>query len=229
MALGTVSGFAERNELASLTTAQQSAIGAVLVEVEDAIKALCHPNMLAAGTATDYVLNAPWGSPFLYLPLRPVRAITSLYVRRDAKGDPALFTSDYLKTAYTDYRLVIDRQPEGWSQSGRVEILNASFWGATLRRPYGRLAHEVVDVPGAIKCTFTYGHPVIPPRAVTALYQATAMVLARRKTGIPLLSESWNGRSESGASNYTATAAVHSPDVLASLKGLYDPITIGGS
>jgi hypothetical protein len=229
MALGTLAGFCDRNELSGLTAAQQTAVGDVLVEVESAIKALVYPTMLEPGTASNHVLDAPWGSHRLYTPLRPVRAISSLYVRQDAKADPSLFTSDYLRTQYTHYRLVIDMQPEGWSKAGCVEVLNASFWGATYRRPHGRLGFETVNVPGAILLNYTYGYTSVPPRVVTAVYQAAAMVLARRKTGIPVVSASLNGASYSGAGPFTATAAVHSPDVLASLIGLYDPIRIGGS
>jgi hypothetical protein len=227
MALASAEEFAQRNQL-TLTAAQQTAVADVVAEVEDAVKALVHPTVLEAATATSHVLDAPWGSQKLYLPLRPVRAVTSLYVRRDAKGDPSLFTSDYLKTAYTDYRLVIDQRPEGWSKYGTVEILNASFWGASLVRPYGRLASDVVNVPGAVLVNYTYGYTVVPPRVRTAVYQAVAMILARRKSGIPVVSASLNGASYSGAAPFTATAAVHSPDVLASLYGLYDPLKIGG-
>jgi len=225
MALGTLAEFVTRNEL-SLTTAQETAVAGVIGECEDAIKELCRPTMLEPGTATLHVLNAPWNSQYLFTPCRPVRSITALYIRRDAKGDPSLFTSDYLKVAYTDYRLVIDRQPEGWGMAGKIEILNMSVWGVARRRPYNQLGWGVTDEPGSVAVSYTYGFPTILPRVTTALYTATAMLLARRKLGVMASSASLNGASYSLAGPATATAVVHSPDVLASLYGLYDPLKV---
>jgi hypothetical protein len=228
MSLASADEFFTRQGLTA-TDALRAAISPIVAECEDAVKAFVFPTQLEAATATDYVLDAPWNSEFLYLPLRPVRAVTSLYVRHDARGDPSLFDSTHLKTAFTDYRLVIDKRPEGWSKGGTVQILNASFWGATWRRPHGRLGFDVVNVPGSIKVTFTYGYTTPPARAVGAIYKMVAMLAARRKTGIPVTSASLNGASWAGAGPFTAVAALHSPDVLAELYGLYDPIKIGGS
>lgn len=226
MALSSLAAYKVWANITSTDADRDAALTVHLAEVEDAIKRLVYPTMLEAGTASNHVQDAPWGTRRLYLPLRPVRALTSLYVRQDAKGDPSLFTSDFLKVAYTDYRLVIDLQPEGWAKAGAVEILNASFWGATFRRPHGRLGFEVVDVPGAILTNYTYGYTSVPAVVVAAVHLATSMLYNRRKTGLMVTSGSLNGASWSGG-GVSAESAVRTPDVMALLQGFYDPIRIG--
>lgn len=227
-AIASAEEFFARQQITP-TDSLRAAISPIVVECEDTVKAFCTLAKFEPGTHTDRVLDAPWNSREIYLPLKPVRAVTSLYVNRDARGNSASFDSTHLKTAYTDYRLVIDMDPEGWSKTGTVQILTASFWGAGLDRPYSRLGFGVHDVEGAIKVTYTYGYTVPPPRAVSAIYKMVAMIAARRKTGLPVTSASLNGASYSTAGPFTASAALYSPDVLADLRGFYPPVVLGGA
>lgn len=228
MALGTLGEFKTRNELA-LTAAQDDAVAGVLVECEDAIKALCKPTTLSSVTDTDAILDAPHNSPVLFLPLTPVRTLTSVYFNAGANGVAANFTSDHLLVEGTDYDFPRKMRPENWSRDGAVRLLTRSYWGVTLVRRPGCLAFERAPGRGMVKVTYTAGFPSVLPRVTTALYMATAMLLARRKFGAMMTSASLNGASYSLAGPATATAVVHSPDVLASLRGLYDPVLVGGA
>lgn len=229
MAITSVAAYLQWANITTTDADRDASLNAIIAEATDEVQRFCRPHVFGLATQTDRVLDAPWNSEFLTLPLGPVRAVTSLYVRHDAKGDPSLFTSDYLKVAFQDYRLVIDMDPEGWAKQRRVQILNASFWGNTTFRPCGRLGFGVKNVPGAIKVTYSHGYSPIPPKVSRAVHLMTSMMYARRKTGLPVASASLNGASYSTAGAFSATAALHSPDVLSALYGFYDPMLAGGS
>lgn len=193
---------------------RDASLTAIIAQVDAAIKKLCRPFQFESGTATNLILDLP-SDQWLLLPLVPVRGITSLYVNEEAHGDATEFTSDHLLTVYDDYRLEIDMPIEGWSRSGRVERVNYSSWGGRFLRPLGRLhAGQLEPVRGAIKITFTYGLTSVPSDVVQAAALATSLIYERRQKGGPVTSESWNGYSASIGGQFTATAAIQSPDVL---------------
>jgi hypothetical protein len=212
MALGSLSDMKAALGITGTDATRDAALTVLLAQTEAAIKKVCRPFLFEAATFTDVILDAPWNSQDLYLPATPVRSITSLYYSADGHGVAANFTSDNLLTAGTDYQLVIDDPVNTWSRHGRVRRLNRSLWGSDRVRPYTRLANGVVDGPGAIKVTFVAGCTSVPAEVAEALYLATMMVYQRR-TGAPVTSESWNGGSVSYDGQFTATAAVNSPDV----------------
>lgn len=225
MPLTTLDDLKAFQGISSVDTTRDASLTAILAEVEAAIKKLCRPYQFEPVTLTDVILDAPWASNVLPLPVWPARSITSLYYRSDAKGDPAAFEADDELEEFEDFRLVIDDPVNAFSRSGRVERLNRSSWGVQLNRPYGRLASEPRAEPGAVKVTYTAGHTAVPEDVVLAVHLAAGLLYARR-TGAPLTSASLNGASYSLAGPFTATAAVTSPDVMGLLSAYVSPVVI---
>jgi len=169
---------------------------AICAAVDRAIREAVFPFVPEPVTVTSHVMDAPVGNALL-LPLTPARSVTSIYLRWGADGDPALFTSDYLLTAYTDYVLHLDRPDLGYSKSGIVRRRGSSSWGYELRRPVGRLAAATDPNRGAVCVSYQAGAPSVPDdifgiaaQVVTRLYQTRAM-------GAPVSSASLNGGSYS--------------------------------
>lgn len=225
MALGTYAGYVAFTGGTYDATAQ-TALTAILGGVEAAVKRLCSPFLFEPATLTDVILDAPWSSDTLLLPALPVRSVTTLYCRADARGVAANFTAADLLTAGTDYQLVIDDFVNGWARAGRVRRLNRNVWGVEYRRPLGRLGYEPQPGAGAIKVTFEAGCAAVPAEVTQAVYLATGLVYARRG-GAPVTSESWNNASRSFAGPFTADAAVNSPDVMALLAPYTSQIRLG--
>lgn len=227
MALGTLAGWYTWAQRTADGGAMDGAISQRLASAEAAIKRLCHPYQFEAVTQTDVVLDAPWNSNVLILPLTPVRTLTSVYYNPTGLGLAANFDSTHLLTANVDYQLLIDLQPEGWSKSGRVRRLNRSTWGVTQHRPHGRLASEPTPGQGMVKVTYAAGHTSVPADVVEALYIMVSLMYGRRETGAPAASESWNARSVSYSGPLTSTAALNHPDVQQLLAPYVTQIRLG--
>jgi hypothetical protein len=135
MALGTLSGMKAQLGITGTDSTRDDALTGMLVGVEAAIKKLCRPFLFEPLTLTDVVLDAPWNWQDLYLPVTPVRSVTSVYYNAEAHGVVANFTSSNLLTAGTDYQLVIDDHVNGWSRWGRLRRADASVVRQSSRRP----------------------------------------------------------------------------------------------
>lgn len=199
----------------SFTGDDLGALSASVAAAEAAVKRVIAPFVAEPTTYTSKVLDAPIGHR-LYLPNVPVRSITSVYLRYGANGDSSLFTSDYLLTNYTDYYLPLDDPDRGYSRSGIVYRRGSSSWGYELRRPVGRLDYDADPNRGAILITYVAGPTSVPEDIKAAVMLAASLEYARRKTGLPVTSESWNGYSYSTPGPF-GVAAISSPDVMALL------------
>lgn len=201
----------------SVTGAASTSIAAICTAVDAAIKRLLLPYLPESATVTDEILDAP-PTRDLILRRRPVRSITSLYYRADADAVAANFTSDYLLVAGTDYSLLIDDPVNGWSQSGIVRRLGGSVWGYGWYRDPTTLAPRLESGRGSIKVTYAAGPSSVPSDIEAAAVLMVSMIYGRKEQGAPFASESWNGRSQSLAGQYTAESALNSPDVKALLR-----------
>ena len=178
-------------------------------------------------TITDCILDAP-PSRDLYLPVKPVRSITSVYYRSDAGGLLANFTADYLldNAAGDQYQLLVDDPITGWSRQGCLRRIDMA-WGYTNIVPLSRLASQIEPERGSIKVTYTAGPSALPPEIEAAAVLAVSILLARKKTGMPVVSESWNGYSASYAGPFTATGVLYTPDIQAMLSPYLPQLRIG--
>lgn len=215
MALTTPGTLRDFSAVAA-AAADDAVLAQTLAGVEAALLRLIAPNVIEQQTVT-MTLDAPCNSRTLVLPVRPVQSVTSLYYRSDANGDATLFTPDYLLTAAgsgddADYRLVPD-QPDGTSRRGFVERVGRPYWGQyqTRTQPY-QLSSTFVPEPGSVRATWVAGYSSVPPDVELAVLLASVLVLQRRKSGMPVTNESWNGYSAGYASPF-AVAALLSPDV----------------
>lgn len=206
----------------AVTGGASTSIAAICTAVDAAIKRMLLPYLPEPVTITDEILDAP-PTRDLILGRRPVRALTSVYYRSDADGVVANFSSDYLLTAGTDYALLVDDPQNGWSQSGIVRRLGGNVWGAGWYRQPTALASRLEGVRGSVKVTYTAGPSAVPSDIEAAAVMAVSLLYNRKEQGAPFGSESWNGRSQSIASQHTADAAVHSPEVLALLRPYMTP------
>ncbi len=199
-------------------SADETSIERFALAVSEALTRKCYPILLAPRTLTLYAFDAPCNTRTLSLP-RPVRSISALYYHAGANGDSSLLdlTADLL-TAYTDYRLVIDDVLTGWSRSGEVLRLNQSCWGLINVSPPGRLGYRPEDEPGSLFVSGALGPASVSAAVREAASRAVTLLYTRRKTGMPLQSESFGGYSYSGASQFNAEAAVNSPEVLGLLR-----------
>lgn len=196
------------------TGGDATALTAICTAVDVAIKKLLRPFVPEDQTFTDVVFDAPPGN-VLWLPVYPVRSITSLYLRYWANGEVAAFTSSDLLTQYTQYYMPLD-PIDGYSRRGQVFRRGASVWGFEQRFPLGRLAPQVEPNRGAVKATLVCGPSSVPADIVQAAVLAVSMIFARKVPGMPVTSESWNGGSYSLAAPFL-TAVLASPDVQALL------------
>lgn len=185
---------------------------AICAAVDRAIREAVFPFVPDPVTVTSHVMDAPVGNALL-LPLTPARSITSIYLRWGADGDPALFTSDYLLTAYTDYVLHLDRPDLGYSKSGIVRRRGSSSWGYEMRRPVGRLAAATDPNRGAVCVTYAAGPASVPDDIFGAACQAVSLLWGQRSDGAPAASESWNGYSRSLSGPYTAAGVLETPTI----------------
>jgi hypothetical protein len=201
----------------TVTGADAVSIAAYCAGVDAAIKRMLRPFHPEPTTITDCILDAPPDRD-LVLPVVPVRAVTSVYVRPDANGLVANFTSDYLldNTDNAEYQLLIDDFITGYARRGILRRVNR-LWGYGHYSPPDRLAYKLEPRRGAIKVTFTAGPASVPTDIQLAATIAVTLMYNRRVEGAPYASESWNGRSQSIAGPFTAESAVRTPDVLALL------------
>lgn len=211
--------------ITSADATRDASLAAVIAACERAVKQLCRPYQLEAGTGT-WVLNAPWSSPWLVLPVVPVRSITALYYRSDAKGDASLFTSDYLLTQYTDYMLEVDDKVNNFAKGGRVRRLNRAAWGVQQVRPPGRLAFDPAEEPGSIYVTCQTGHLTPPSDVAQAVNMMTSKVYHSRKFGAIAASASLNGASYSLPAGAVA-GALRDPNVLDLLAPYMPAMRVG--
>lgn len=214
----------------TLTDSQTASVGAICTEVDAAIKRLCRPWLFEPATFTNVILDAPL-EDILTLPVMPVRSISSLYVNWNANGDPSQFTSEFLLTNFTDYLLVIDDQVNNYSKHGFVRRRSGSTWftgggnwGSEYRSAAQRLAVELVPCRGAVMVSFAAGSLAIPEEVKLAANLAVSMVFNRRKLGMPVSSNSWNGESVSFAGPFTTEGVLQSPDIAGYLSGYQAPV-----
>ena len=193
------------------------AITTMCAEVSDLIARMCYPTVLEPKTLTLAAFDAPITNVLL-LP-KPIRSITAIYVHYDANGDSSVLTSADLLTAGEDYYSPIDDPFDGLNRSGKVFRRGPSqVWGWERRYPIGLLAPAIESNKGAVFVSGLFGQASVNPIAQSAARAAVSLLYARRKAGAPLNSESWNGYSSSVSGQFTATAAVNSPDVLDALR-----------
>lgn len=232
MALGTLAGFYSWAQTTADGGVVDTAINQRLSSAEALIKKLVHPYQFETVTETDY-LNAPWNSPWLLLPLVPVRTVTSIHYNPTGFAVSANYTSDHLLVAPAsgvtnpDYLLEADMRPQGWSRSGRVRRLNRACWGVQYVRPLGRLGSGPEVEARPLKVVYDAGHTSVPADVVEALYMMVSLMYGRRENGAPIASESWNGRSVSYSGPLTSTAALNHPDVQQNLAPYISQIRLG--
>lgn len=208
---------------------RDAAITAILADVDAAFRHALKPFYPGPVTITDHVMDAP-RSQYLYLPVVPVRSITSIYLHwfwGESTGDPASFTAADLLTQYDDYYMPIDTLPENYSRSGLVHRRRASAWGAEWTRPVGRLASALQPARGSLKISWLAGPASVPDDIAGVASLATSMLYRRRTHGMPATSESWNGYSTSWAAPFL-TSFLESPDVQVVLRR-YQSVFVGVS
>lgn len=165
-------------------------------------------------TATFIIDAPPTGT--LILPVRPVRALTSIHLHPGANGDSSLFVAADLLTNYTDYFSPTDPL-DGYNRSGLIHRRGASCWGYEWTRRPTTLASTLDPNRGAVKIVAAVGEATVPEDIRAAGVAAVSLLMNRRTTGMPLNSESWANYSYSGAGQFTAEAAINSPEVRALL------------
>ena len=166
--------------------------------------------------SATFVMDAP-ATHALVLPLRPIRAITSLSLRWGANGDPDAFVADDELVEFDDWYSPAD-PIDGTNRAGLIYRRNASIWACEYRYPFGSLAPRVDPNRGAIKIVGSFGEASVPDDVRAACVSAVTLLMNRRTEGAPYASESWNGRTQSLAGPFTAEAAVNSPEILGFLR-----------
>ena len=200
----------------TMTGADLTALSGWCAGVNNAVRKHLRPYSPDSVTLTSFVMDAPTGNVLL-LPVLPVRTLTSVYWRPGANGEVAAFTSDDLLTVNDDYWMPTDPF-DGYSRKGEVYRRGMSSWQGEYRYANPRsLAPQHDPGRGAILLNATCGETSVPDAITSACALMVSLIYARRKDGAPYASESWNGRSQSLAGAFTATAALHSPDVQALL------------
>lgn len=215
MALSTVAAL--KTWLGETATTNDNSYASILTEVEAAIKRRLRNNIERASYTA--VLNAP-PSEFIALAQTPVLTTgLSVYYRAGARGDTALFTSDYLLTRGTDYILETDPDNATQSRSGRLMRL-FRLWGAATIGPVNSLVSRIEEEPGSVYVSWTAGYSPIPHDLVLAVHLATIALFRRRKFGAMMTSENWNGYGYSiGQGPATAESVLDSPEI----AGLWRP------
>lgn len=237
-AIITATSFQSRTGL-TVTGADLTALASICSGVDAVIRRLIYPFHVEPVTITDHIMDAP-NDEVLILPVLPVRSITSIYLRHDANGLAANFTSDYLldNSEGTEYWLKIDRPIDGYSRNGHVyrRVGSGGWWGGAGSTWGGEgyypsrrsLAGAVRPGRGAIKMTYAAGTMSVPEEVIEAAKSAALLLYDRRKNGAPFASESWNGRSQSIAGPFSAESAVRNPDVLAMLHYFLPGVHVAG-
>jgi hypothetical protein len=125
----------------------------------------------------------------------------------------ANFTSDCLidNTDGDEYTLELD-PITGLNGSGVIRRIGR-LWGGRYVSPPERLGWKLEPEPGALKITAVVGPASVPKDIEAAAVLAVQLLYESRTSGIPLQSESWNGRSESKAQQYTAEGVLMTPRV----------------
>lgn len=220
MALITLDEYKTFAGITGTNATRDASLTAIIADVSDAINQACRPWLFEPQELTK-VLDAPLDEK-LMLPAIPVRSITALYLNQQASGESAAFTSNDLLTQYTDYYLELDYYTDDISTSGivykRAGRWNGQYWGGERRWPVQALGSTLEVGRGCIKVVFQAGTLTVPPNVQMAACLAVSLIYGRRKTGIPLNSESWDGYSYSGGSTFTTEGAIASPDVSSLLR-----------
>jgi hypothetical protein len=212
----------------SVSGGDLAAVSALSDAVSDVITRMCYPNVLEPTTFTLAAFDAPLGNVLL-LP-RPIRSISAIYLVPNANGDPSGCNSTTLLADYSDYMLDISDKVANISRTGRVYRRGASWWGFEWRWPIGRLAPAIDPNRGALFVSGEFGPSSVSPAVQLAASSAVTLLYERRKSGAPLNSENWGGYGYSAAGQFTAEAAVSSPEVMGLLRmaGVLN-YAIGGS
>ena len=200
----------------SVTGGDLVAAEAMCAAVNDVITRMCYPSVLEPTTFTLAAFDAPLGNVLL-LP-RPIRSISAIYLVPDANGDPSGCNSTTLLTNYSDYMLDISDKVANISRTGLVYRRGASWWGFEWRWPIGRLAPAIDPNRGALFVSGEFGPASVAPAVQLAASSAVTLLYERRKKGAPVNSESWNGYSSSTSGQFTADAAVNTPEVMGLLR-----------
>lgn len=212
---------------------RDASLAAIIAEATDAVKRHCQNGELEA---TEYTQILPLSSyPAFILPFAPViydpDADTpipfSLYVNRDANGNPALFTSDFLLTMYSDYALDFGPTNATTSDSGIVRFLNGVLT-ANRERPLYSLATKVIPTYGAVKVVYTAGYQTVPPAIKAALNLIVRKVWHARKLGVPLVAESLNGYSYSAQNAATMDGLITGDPTVRKLLATFCRPQVGG-
>jgi hypothetical protein len=194
-----------------------TALSRTCESVSDALSKYLRPYSPVPVTLSGYIADAPT-SNVLVLPVLPVRTLTSVYLRWGADGDSASFTSDDLLTVNDDYWMPTDPF-DGYSRDGKVFRRGVSMWAYEYRYAHrGSLSPTLDPNRGAIKLTATCGETSVPDAVHQAAVLMVSLVYGRRKTGMPVTNESWNGYSYGASGPFTAVSALDSPDVQAYLR-----------
>jgi hypothetical protein len=178
----------------TLSGADATALSAACLAVGEAIELQCRPFLFEPATVTG-VCDAPTRAS-LYLPVCPIRSITSLWLNPDANGDSSAFTSDHLLTQYTDYYLPLD-PVNGYSRWGEVLRRGSPSWGCERPTLYDRLAPNMTPARGAVKYTVAAGTLTVPDDVAYAASLAVSKLMASRQFGAQVTSASLNGGSYS--------------------------------
>ncbi len=201
----------------------------IIDEAISAVLAYCQNGTLELAEYTQ-ILNLP-SYPSLIVPFAPVTYAPdaetpidfSLWIKNDANGDPAAFTSDHLLRPYIDYVLETGPTNITVSDSGIVRFLNG-VWAVNRERPVYSLATKIIPGYGSVKVTYTAGYATTPPMLRMVLNLIVRKIYNARKLGVPITSESLNGYSYSTNSNITADGLITGdPSVQKSLRTFCRP------
>lgn len=195
-----------------------TAVSGLCAAVSDALSKYLRPYSPTPVTLTSYPMDAP-PSNVLVLPVLPVRTLTAILSHPGANGEVAAFdaTNDLL-TVNDDYWMPTDPF-DGYSRDGKVYRRGTGLWGLERRYATQRSLEPTVDPNrGALLVTAACGEASVPDAIREAAKLMVSLLYARRTTGMPVTSESWNGYAGSYAGPFTATGAIDSPDVQSLLR-----------
>lgn len=226
-----ITSLADYKTFAGITSTdatRDAALTVMVAECIDAVVRYCKNGSLESASYTVY-LDAPTRN-VLYLPHFPVAASgLQIWLNTEANGDPTLFTSADLLTAYTDY--VLDTGPDdaSYSYTGKVTLVSGGPWSSTnYVRPVYSLATRLEPARKAIKATYTAGWASVPASLSGAVNLLVSKLYAMRKLGMPTTSESLNGYSASWQSTATANGILQGdPTIRQQLKPFTRGIFVG--
>lgn len=195
------------------TGADLQSLGAITTAVSAAIVRMANGNAFERATYTMY-LDAPWNSPRLQARQWPLVSVTSLHYNALGNGVSANYEDEHELEEGTDFLIDVDDDANNWSKRGWLRRLRQDFWGVQYTRSLSMpLTNRPQTVPKAVKLVAVCGYAVLPDDLVQAAVMAATLMYTRRKTGLPVTNEAWNGYSYGTAGPFTATAALTSPDV----------------